>query len=418
MDKHFQHALVLLEQQRYDLAADKLRQALAVDPGDGMAHALLARCLCESDKLSDATDEAYHAVRLAPDSAMGHAVLAHVLHLRNYYDEAEAAIQEALRLEPHNANHFAELGGIHFSRRDWLTALEFAEHGLEEDAEHVGCNNLRAMALVKLGRNDEAKLTLAGTLARDPENAYSHANQGWALLHEGQREKALEHFREALRLEPGLDFARAGLVEALKARNGIYALMLRYFLWMDRLSQKGQWAVIIGAYVAYRFLWAIADQNRQLRPWIMPIVIGYIVFAVLTWIAAPLFNLLLRFNRYGRHALSRDQELGSYCVGTLFLLALVCLALWPILNSDLAFIGAVCFGVLLLPVSGIFKCSLGRPRWAMTAYTLIVASLGVIFLLLWTVAPSASHLFMLAFALGCGLSGLVANFLMMQTPRR
>ncbi len=52
--------------------------------------------------------------------------------------------------------------------------------------EHAGCLNLRAMALVQLGRKDEASRTLGSALADDPENALTHANQGWALLHRGR----------------------------------------------------------------------------------------------------------------------------------------------------------------------------------------------------------------------------------------
>ena len=66
------------------------------------------------------------------------------------------------------------------------------------------------MALVRLGRRDEAGATLEAALARDPENAVTHANQGWARLHAGDFRGALEHFREALRLNPSLEWARAG----------------------------------------------------------------------------------------------------------------------------------------------------------------------------------------------------------------
>ncbi len=50
--------------------------------------------------------------------------------------------------------------------------------------------------------------TLGSALANDPENALTHANQGWALLHRGDHERALEHFREALRIDPELEWAR------------------------------------------------------------------------------------------------------------------------------------------------------------------------------------------------------------------
>ena len=219
MDKHYQQATVLLEQGRHDLAAEKFRLALADDPENGPGHAMLALCLCAQDQFLEATQEAQTAIRLAPDFSLAHSVLARALLNRNRPDEAERAVREAIRLDPEGAEHYSLLAAIRFQRRDWEGTLRAADDGVALDAEHVGCNNLRAMALVKLGRSAEADTTLESTLARDPENALSHANQGWALLHQGQTKKALEHFREALRLEPGMEFARAGIIEALKAQS-------------------------------------------------------------------------------------------------------------------------------------------------------------------------------------------------------
>src|SRR5262245_38453287 len=221
MDRSYQRALVLLQQGRYDLAEEELRRALAAAPDDGYLHALLAECLWERGDFGEATAEAQEAIHPEPELSVGHAALSRSLLSRNHVAEAERAIHEALRLDPGNPNFCAQLAAIHLERRDWQAALSAAERGLEADPEHIPCNNLRAMALVNLGRRDEAGLTMASTLARDPEVAFSHANQGWACLRAGDSQQALEHFREALRLEPNLEFARAGIVEAMKARNFI-----------------------------------------------------------------------------------------------------------------------------------------------------------------------------------------------------
>jgi tetratricopeptide (TPR) repeat protein len=419
MDKPFQYALILLEQRRYDLAEEKLRQALATDPANGLAHALLAQCLCERNQLTEATDEAYHAVRTEPNLAAGHAALARALHERNYFHEAKDAIEEALRLEPRNPDNFARLAAIDYSLRDWAAALDAAEQGLKLDPEDIGCNNLRAMALVKLGRKEEAGKTLATTLARDPENAYSHANQGWALLHEGKYQKALEHFREALRLEPGLDYARVGIVEAMKARTGVYALLLRYFLWMGRWSRKVQWLIILGLFFGNQALGAVANSNPALKPWIQPIQIAYVVFAIATWLAVPLFNLLLRLNGFGRYALSRDQTVASNWIGGLLLAAVVCLGVWLVSDEILALVGALYFGLLLLPVSGVFVCPRGWPRRVMAGYALVLALLvPAHFALLMLDQVEQAFLAFQAFIWGCFLSGLAANILAMQIPRR
>jgi len=72
------------------------------------------------------------------------------------------------------------------------------------------------MALVKLGRREAAAATIGAALAKDPQNAHTHANQGWALLHHGDHARRLEHFREALRLDPELDWARAAWSRPLR----------------------------------------------------------------------------------------------------------------------------------------------------------------------------------------------------------
>src|SRR6185295_5916341 len=98
---------------------------------------------------------------------------------------------------------------------------------------------------------------------------------GWALLHAGDAKRALEHFREALRLDPELEFARAGVVEALKARNPIYRVMLLYFLWMARLSGRTRWGIILGGYFGFRMLRTWADEHPDYAAYVQPLIIAY-----------------------------------------------------------------------------------------------------------------------------------------------
>jgi Tfp pilus assembly protein PilF len=426
MNLHLERACVLLDQSRLDLAEKELRLALAEAPNDALAHALLAQCLCERQELMEATDEAQTAVGLNPELADAYHILARILLERSRPQEALAAINEALRLQPHWASHYAALAAIYLAERDWPAALDAAEQGLRQDAEHIGCNNLRAMALVKLGRRDEAGQTIAGTLARDPEDAFSHANQGWLLLHQGNSLKAREHFREALRLDPTLGYARAGMVEALKSKNFLYAMMLRYFLWMSRLSRRAQWAVVLIGYFAYQGLAALVKTNPGLKPWVVPVMIAYFGFAVLTWVAVPLFNLLLRLDRFGRHALSREQVIASNWVGALLGLALIALAVWLATGDIMAEVAAIYFGLLLPPTSAVFTCPSGWPRKTMMMYTIGVAAIGGFFILLGyldvglapPVVRDLSYGLAVAFVWGCILSLLLANFLMQVRPRR
>jgi tetratricopeptide (TPR) repeat protein len=356
-------AHVLLRQSRPDAAEQELRQELAAEPQNPEAHGLLAICLSMRQAWNDATAEASEAIRLAPDWAFPHYAMARVMEDRGRVDVAEQAIAEAIRLDPRHAGFFAMLARLRLERDDWQGALNAAEHGLSLDPEDTGSANLRAMALVKLGRRADASSALGSALAREPDNALTHANQGWALLHRGEHKRALGHFQEALRLDPTLDWARQGLVEALKARNPVYGLLLRYFLWMSRLSPRARWGILIGGAVLARFLG--------------PVALVYLGFVVLTWIAEPMSNLALRLSPYGRLVLSREETLASNWLGAALAAGVLSLVAGLVLHDVSLFAAAAAFGTLTIPVSGTFSCDKGWPRQAMAAYAALCAFLVV-----------------------------------------
>jgi tetratricopeptide (TPR) repeat protein len=369
-----QRALVLQQQGRYADAEREWRQVLGWDPHDARAHAMLALCLTERKAYAEASYEADAAVGLLPDEPFAHYVRGRVLYDRNEYDQAAEAVGQAIRLEAFDPAYFWLLAAIRFEQRRWSEALAAAEEGLKADPEHAGCTNLRAMALVKLGRRDEAGAAIDAALARDPDNAVTHANQGWTLLHRGEPRKALDHFREALRINPGLEWARQGMVEALKAQNFIYRWMLMYFLWMGRLSRRAQWGIIIGGYVGYRALFEAARQNSKLAPYLWPVVGAYAAFVLMTWLADPLFNLMLRLSRFGRLVLSRTQAMAANVVGLLLAGALAAAGAWLWRGDPRLGILAIVLGAMMLPTSAAFNTQTGWPRLVMA---LTAAALGV-----------------------------------------
>jgi len=424
---HLQRALLLQQQGRHDGAEAEFRQHLALEPEDAFAHAALAISLLDLGRRADAEATARRAIGLGPDIAFAHYALARVLSDRNREAEADSAIGEALRLEPDDADYHAFAAAIALDRGRWPQALEAAEQALAFDPEHVTANNLRAMALVKLGRKSEAGATLETALARDPEDALSHANRGWTLLHERQRDRAMEHFREALRLEPGNDWARVGLVEAIKAGNPVYAVVLGYFLWMQRLSPGARWGMLIGGYFGFRIVGNLARSNPALAPWLLPVQIAYIAFALLTWLAVPLFNTLLFFHPVGRHALAADQRWQARLTTACVVPALGALAIW--LGAGMegrSLVAALVFGLLALPVAAVHQCQRGWPRWAMGGIAAVLAITGLAALAillpgdspLTSQAGHAGRALLGFFLLASFASQWIANGLMGVRPKR
>lgn len=398
---------LLYQQSRYDLAEAELRQALSQDPGHAYGHSLLALTLLQRKLLKEATQEAQEAIHLAPDYAFAHYALAKVWYNRHHYDVARPAIEEAIRLDPESADYRFLLGAIHYDEKRWKQALQSAEEGLQLDAQNASCANLRAMALVKLRRGAEAGNTIGAALARDPENAATHANQGWALLHEGKTAEALPYFKESLRLNPQSEWARQGIVEALKARNPVYAPILHGVLWMSTLSPRARFGVFAGGYLVSR---------------ITGLMILWLVFILLTWITGPFFNLLLRLDRFGRLALSREQIVESNWIGTVLLLSALSEVTYLVSKQDRAQVAALVLVLLLFPIAGVFRTPVGWTRKVMLVYSGFTGLLGLTSIPFVRFGPEFAGdplvVVFVAYVMLAVLSALIANALIARGVKR
>jgi tetratricopeptide (TPR) repeat protein len=411
-------AQLLYAQSRYDLAEQEVRRVLGQSPNDAGAHALLGLCLVQQQKLDDAQREVEEAIGLAPDWAFTHNCRSVVLEQRRKFADAEKSAREAVTLEPLDADYRARLAAVLFRQEKWREAYNSAMEGLEHDPEHDGCNHLRTMALTKLGKQQDAVASVDAVLARDPENAFAHTNKGWALLHQRKPREALEHFREALRIDPTFEYAQMGIVEALKARNPLYRWMLVYFLWMARLSNTARWGVILGGYFAAKFLNGIARANPDWAPWIIPFLVLYSVFVLLTWFAYPLFNLLLRFNKFGWYALTREQRTASNWFGLCLAVGIAGVVAFFAFEFWLGLIIAAFAVGMALPLIMIYSCDRGWPRNAMTLFTLAMAGVGAITIALAVVNHDAAQTLATLFLFGFIATPWLANYLATQVATR
>lgn len=350
MSGHKDLGRAYLERSRPDLAEPELKRALAQDPNDAEALTLLGHALLDLKRPKEAREFGEQALGAAPEDADPHLLLARVGLALERAKQAEVHARDALALEPGDPRAHQLLGWSLAAQRKWRDALAAAAAGLELDPEDEGCNNLRARALIQLGEAREADFALETVLRRNPDDPKTHDSLGWAALHRGDHQTALRHYREALRLDPTSDSARAGLVEALKARNLVYRTCLRFFLWLTRLPSEKVFLVMIGSVFARGFLRRFATSNPDLAPLLWSLYWGILGFILLTWVAGPFFNLLLRFDRDGRHALDRTQvRQANWFAGWLVGIGVVA-AVWAT-GGALSGMAVAVMAMLLLPVS-------------------------------------------------------------------
>lgn len=380
MDAQHQRAQLLINQNRFDLAEQELGSLLAKDPQDARAHLLMAIVYKHTKRYREATDAARHAIGLEPDNPRCHLILASVFLMRNRYEEAEASALEAVRLDPYDEDACALMAQLKYSTKDWQEALDWAKKGLQIDPDEPTCHSLRTLALERLGRKDVAVATSAEALARNPDDSYTHATHAWALLNQGKHREAQESFREALRLDPTNDFAKHGMIQALNANHFLFRMIFKWYSFIGRVAGKYQWGIILGLYFGVRFLQSMADKFPAWAPLIWPIIFLYLIFAITSWIANPLFNTILRFNKYGKYLLDDRQIMASNVIAGMALLGVllgVALAMTATEEPMWGFLIGCGYGLMMLmPISATFACEDGYPLITMSIVTAILGFLG------------------------------------------
>ena len=382
MTQLLSRAHLLMAQQRYELAEEVLGQELAQDPNSAMAHSLLAICMLQDrDRIKDATREAEQGIHLAPDSAYSFFVHAQVMRQRNQFDEGLASIDRAIALEPDDPAFYAVRAAFLGQKNDWRACLEAAETGLQYDPDDEACRAFRSLSLERLGRVQDAVSEAQLAIRRDPDSATAHASLGWAHLQNGDYRQAQVAFREALRLEPSNEFARSGMVQALNSNSVIFRFFMSIFNWMSRLDNRVQWGLIIGLWLGIQFLDDIAAQFPWFSPYVLPLIMFYLLFVMMSWIATPLFNTFLRFHPFGKHLLTRKEKWASNLTGAAILMGAGLFVLTLLITGEVVFslIPLLLSIYLTIPISVAFQTEPGWPSWVAAGCLVLFAGLYLTF---------------------------------------
>jgi tetratricopeptide (TPR) repeat protein len=377
MNPHFERASALLQTGRTEMAADELRLCLAEDPNFAPAHSMLALCLAELGQMQQAEDEAVAGNRPGRRQRLFVLRAGQRAHGAQRFSRRHCRRQR----EPRGLTPMTPTTGCSKPARalpcasgTWRLKPPIAAcAAIPNTSNATTCAHLRWCKLVA-AKKPNIRSKPRSTATR--RNVGTHAHQGWALLNAGDRVKALEHYREAMRLDPNNEFARMGIVETLKARNFIYRAFLRYFLFMSRQKGWVQWAIILGVLFGQDALRMLSDALPVAAPYIMPLYYVLIVLVLGSWMANPMFNLLLRLDREGRHALSETQIRETNLFGGVLALGIVCALAGWVFDVDLLLLAGVGCGFLLLPLACTFAVQRGWPRTVMVMGSATLALMG------------------------------------------
>jgi Tfp pilus assembly protein PilF len=255
------------------------------------------------------------AIGIEPEWSDLHATRSHILVRMNRREEAVSAAGQAVGLAPFSVYAHSAMAAALLHAEKYADAENAARLALSLDPDDDFAANILAEALRIQGKSQENAGQIRAMLSRDPENPHTHASAGWAALQDGDRAKAQEHFLEALRLDPENEAARAGLLEAYKARSPLYRGHLSYCFWIQRFSHGRQVGLLIG------MLLAVILARRMLLAanayWLyLAVGIVYILFVLWSHLASAVGNFLVLVDRIARRSLRTMEKVEGACVGT------------------------------------------------------------------------------------------------------
>lgn len=309
-----QDVLELLADGEREEALARLDGVLREEPYQGGLFALRGLIWAEAGRLDEAGEAVRRAREIAPDHPFVQYAFGVVALQQGSMLEAIQAARAARRLAPDYADAALLEARARAALNQWDRVGQLAAEVVEREPANEEAAILEAIA-ADAAREDRLDPEIWKRLGEQfPLNAVARAGSGWTRLEAGQIPSARSEFEQALALDPTLPWAKGGMVLALKAGNPVYALLLRFFMWFGRLAPRTRTLVLVGGLVGYNMLRRTAAAEPELRPLILPLLIAYVAFVVLSWLADPLLNLLLMARPEGRRLLDADQKRSAVLV--------------------------------------------------------------------------------------------------------
>lgn len=155
-------------------------------------------------KLSDKELEQRLAVRPSDDAspksaASAHRALARLMREKGQLDSAKAELQKGLEMDPENREMMLDLADLNLAAGDLDGADGMITRVLQGQPDHRRAKQLKGISLFRRGKLDEAQTVLQEALSLNPSPELVHYYLGRIFEQKNQPDKALEHYREALK---------------------------------------------------------------------------------------------------------------------------------------------------------------------------------------------------------------------------
>ncbi len=173
---------------------------------------------CDEQQWSQAIAACQKALELAPKLAQAYKIWGNALLEMGKHAEAMGCYAEAIAIQPDLTEVYANMGSIYARQQKWQQAIEYYQKALAIDPEFTGAYRHLGRVWQQLGESLKAWECQERVLSLEPEKgtAAEHLQLANELKQQGQLEKAVLHYRYAIKIDPNLHDAYQNLAETLE----------------------------------------------------------------------------------------------------------------------------------------------------------------------------------------------------------
>lgn len=397
MSNRLERAYLLFESERYGLALKECHGELSENPNGVDAKVLAAHCCIMMGDLDKAQALIRESLAMDANCPEAHRLQSN-LHLScRLFDCALESAKVAIENDKTNPMHWAQYARVRMFMEDWGGVIDAAQRGLEWDAEHVECLLLLGHAQTKASRPQLAERAFHRILKSNAEQSDAFVGLGQIEMEIKNHEKALNYFREALRISPNSRDARHGASLAIANKNPVLGAV---FGWMPKLMEKrGRislflfpvWLIVSGWSLLFNL------DLFLLTLWGFPLLISNILVTTFLAYFRYIFQMVLCLSRAGRPFVLPNESRALIGVCLLILVACGLIHFWTKYESITSLLWSALFLVLSLPM---FSLAFPHPKFAdgtrvrivLAGYILCVLTFVVLGILFARLNPSMSSL--------------------------
>jgi tetratricopeptide (TPR) repeat protein len=175
------------------------------------------------------------AIAVNPHEAVYHSNLGEVLRLSQQPEEGAASCRKAIELQPQYPAAYGNLGACLYALKDFTGAQQAYETALQLLPDNSALTAFRADALREQGKIKEAVEGYEAALALDDSNPHAQGNLGVLSLEIGKARFALEHCQKAVELDPQSGHPHLNLGKCLHSLGRIEEAMDAYATAYEKL---------------------------------------------------------------------------------------------------------------------------------------------------------------------------------------